>query len=199
MLSKKLAFAASLAVTCVALWSCQVAAYETYNPGPNNGCVQCHSGFVGKGALHDMHVGNQDMTNNCSVCHISTGDNPRIGESGADPNYGCNGCHSGPGLRAHHANAAAPPDGNGLTCATCHQDDPTPQPESTVLPFYARADVNVKLPCEPSTASGGEDHSSDGQGLDNDGDLAYDRDDPDCGPVPVQETRWGGIKALYRE
>ena len=43
-----------------------------------------------------------------------------------------------------------------------------------------------------------EDYDGDGRGLDNDGDLDYDFDDAQCIAVPVEESTWGTVKALYR-
>jgi hypothetical protein len=187
-----------LLVATVALWSTRATSYPTYHPGANDGCFQCHPSFDNRGALHDMHVGNKQMTNNCVVCHKSTGDNPETGSSGADANYSCNGCHTGPGLRAHHANAGAPPDANGLLCATCHPGDPQPVSEAITPPFYLRGDVAVTNPCEPSPAANGEDYSGDGVGLDNDGDLLRDQSDTDCMGVAVGKSTWGAIKTLFK-
>jgi hypothetical protein len=192
-----------------------------------DGCYQCHGfagatnptvgtsfedatrfqndGFDGRGPLHDMHVG--QITGTCNLCHISTGDVPFTYTSGDPQGQGCRGCHGvdngtlvnwGAGLRAHHANAGAPADLIGLTCADCHSSDPAPSPESAVPVYYARSDVNAKDPCN---ADGTEDWGTlspfdpttpDGLGLDNDGDLIYDGADSDCAanevPVAVDDA-----------
>jgi hypothetical protein len=173
-------------------------AYNSYNANEDN-CFSCHPSFKGRGALHDMHVGSSQMTNTCTLCHVSIGDNPSTSSSGTDPNHGCNGCHMGPGLRAHHINAGAPADGDGFTCTSaCHSSDPTPPGEDTLPAYYSRGDVNVNDPCDATTGGPGEDYSGDGEGLDNDGDLVYDAADTDCGGVQVEMMTWGQAKAIYR-
>jgi len=170
-----------------------VSAYTGYRAGGSErGCADCHPDFEGRGTLHDMHVGNNQMTNTCLLCHTSTGDSPLTSSSGATGGEGCRGCHGvdngpgftwGAGLRLHHLNAGAPADFNGQICSDCHTD-PAPSPESTVPVYYSRADVDVKDPCDSMTGSG-EDWDADGKGLDNDGDLVYDESDSDCNPVGV--------------
>jgi hypothetical protein len=183
----------------VAAWSPRAVSYESYNPGnANDGCFQGHGGFEGgfSAPLHQLH--SSDMTDNCLVCHKQTGDNPKLKESGADSNHGFNGCHSGVGLRAHHANAGAPADGAGRLCAACHENDPSPPSEAVARAYYGRTDVFVSNPCLLDPAEDGQDFDNDGKGLDNDGDLAYDAADSDCSGVPVEASTWGTIKAFYR-
>ena len=173
----------------------RVDAYSTYHPSNNaNGCFQCHSGFASRGALHDMHVGNSQMTNNCNLCHQSVGDNPSTSQSAAG--VSCIGCHVAEGLRLHHINASAPPDGQGRLCTACHTGDAAPAAENVNPPYYSREDVAIKSPCVVDPGNGGEDWSGDGKGLDNDGDLAYDADDTDCATA-IQNLTWGAIKGLY--
>jgi hypothetical protein len=162
-------------------------AYPNYNGTP--ACDDCHPGFIGGfgGPLHQLHY--SAMTNDCQNCHINPGDNP--------PLSNCAGCHVGTGLRLHHTNAGAPPDGNGLFCATCHPGDPAPPPENVPPPYYFLASVFVQDPCFATPAPPGEDFDGDGLGLDNDGDLLYDQNDPDCSSVPTEKSTWGRIKALY--
>jgi hypothetical protein len=180
------------------LWSPEIMGYPNYDGGSSPACKSCHGGFGGPGAArHDAH---NQMTSNCTICHVVTGDNPSTSSSGADSNHGCNGCHSGPGLRAHHINAGAPADANSRTCTSlCHGSDPTP-PGETVLPaYYTRGDVNLTAPCLTDPAQGGEDYiGSDGQGLDNDGNLLYEAADPDCQSIQVLDQTWGAVKAVYR-
>ncbi len=159
------------------------SAYEKYRPG----CYECHPGFRDIGPTHDMHVGSSQMTNNCTICHFTIGDVPKIADSGVG--HGCVGCHGvdngvadgwGAGLRRHHAEAGAPADSDGDFCINCHAGDPASSPESTIPVYYLRADVLIDDPCE-TVVPGGEDWDGDGLGLDNDGDLAYETSDSDCG------------------
>jgi len=161
-------------------------AYDSYRAfGADASCADCHPEFISKGPLHDLHVGNSQMTNTCTLCHSGVGDIPKTWTSGSGE--GCRGCHGrdngpgftwGAGLRAHHANAGAPPDMNGQLCAACHTDPP-PDPESTPPVYYLLSDVDVKDPCVAALPDG-EDYDGDGKGLDNDGDLTYDGNDADC-------------------
>ena len=176
---------------CIAAVSInQVDSYPMYNGTP--ACDDCHSGFVGGfGApLHDLH---NLMTSSCTNCHNAIGDNPPLEK--------CAGCHvsgeNGGGLVLHHTNAGAPADLNGLFCATCHPNAAT-NPENVLPPYYGTANVSLSDPCELDTAVGGEDYDGDGFGLDNDGDLLYDMNDPDCETVPVERSTWGAIKAVYQ-
>jgi hypothetical protein len=149
------------------------AAYQRYEGTPASpSCSACHAGFIGMGTLHSLHLG---MTGTCSLCHTSTGDNALLSN--------CAGCHTGEGLRKHHASAGAPADSNGLTCAGCHPGDPLPAPENILPPYYSLANVSVKNPCEAQPGPPGEDFNGDLTGLDNDGDLAYDMQDADCSPL----------------
>ncbi|MEN8182497.1 MAG: hypothetical protein ABFS46_08175, partial [Myxococcota bacterium] len=168
------------------LWAVSAGAYPSYNDGGTD-CVQCHPGFVERGPLHDLHVGNNQMTNECLLCHTSVGDDPQTDSSGDDEGLGCSGCHVGPGLRLHHTNAGAPDDADGLFCVNCHPTDPPPLGEDFLPPYYERVDVNITDPCEIDPEFGGEDYNADEFGLDNDGDLLYDIDDPDC-VVPTTTT-----------
>lgn len=171
-------------------WSVPGVSYSRYSGTP--GCDDCHTGFGGFGeSQHDMHL---QMTSTCNLCHVSNGDNPSLKSSGGGS--GCIGCHVGDGLLLHHAAAEVPADGSGFLCTTCHPGDPAPAAEGTLPPYYGQTGVNLTSSCETNPSAGGEDYDGDGKGLDNDGDLAYDGDDPDCS-VPVDETTWGGIKALY--
>lgn len=177
----------SFAILALAVSASAYDSYRTF--GADASCADCHNGFVGRGPLHGLHVGSQNMTGTCLLCHTSVGDIPRTWTSGAAGGQGCRGCHGrddgsalgwGAGLRAHHLAAGAPADKNGQFCADCHTNDATPEGENVLPLYYSRVDVNVKDPCV-STDAGGEDYSGDGQGLDNDGDLAYDESDTDCG------------------
>ncbi len=171
--------------------------YERYEAqGGMRGCADCHPGFISRGPLHDLHVGPDQMTSECLLCHVSVGDNPRTSEGGAAGAQSCRGCHGrdngtdlgwGAGLRLHHTASGVPPDMNGLRCANCHPGDPVPLPEDVRPVHYLRDDVNVKEPCSPMPPDG-EDWDGDGLGLDNDGDLAYDEGDSDCISVGVGDV-----------
>ena len=178
--------------------------YEQYSGSPS--CDDCHPGFKNGDPLHEMHQGNSQMTNNCTLCHTSIGDNPFTYQSGDAEGQGCRGCHGvdngttfgwGAGLRMHHANAGAPADSDGLFCVDCHGGDPAPSPENTLPVYYSRSDVNVNDPCVVASGSGGEDWDGSGLGLDNDGDLDYEDSDVDC-TTPVEGSTWGQVKVLYR-
>jgi len=172
-----------MAFALILAWMGAAYGYDKYRPG----CNYCHPGFQDMGVTHALHVGSSQMTTTCTICHFNAGDIPKTHDSGEG--HGCVGCHGvdngspgkwGAGLRKHHLEAGAPPDGNGLHCYDCHTDDPPTSPESTVPVYYLRSDVHIDDPCLVATP-GGEDWDGDGKGLDNDGDLAYEADDSDCG------------------
>jgi hypothetical protein len=149
-----------------------------------------------------MHVGNQQMTNTCNLCHINTGDTPWTFQSGAVGGQGCRGCHGvdngtqfewAAGLREHHRASGE------LRCLDCHTDAPSSiLPESTVPVYYTRPEVFITDPCS-SQRPEGEDFDNDGEGLDNDGDLAYDESDPDCMQTGIGDNPPGSppLLALY--
>jgi hypothetical protein len=184
-----------LVVTCAVIaWSATALGHEFYS-----GCITCHPQFQDEGPLHDLHVGSSQMTDNCFLCHTSIGDTPSTMSSGGVDGQGCRGCHGvdngtldewTAGLRKHHEN-------EGITsCLPCHPDDPgSILPEDTLPVYYSRADVNIDDPCA-TTVPGGEDWDGDGEGLDNDGDLVYDGDDPDCIEVGVEEATPVSPRAL---
>ena len=156
-------------------------AYPFYRGSP--ACSSCHPGFIGGfGApLHDLH---NQMTTDCLKCHNTLGDNAPLTK--------CAGCHVEAGIVTHHTNAGAPPDGNGLFCATCHPGV-IPGLESDLPPYYGQPGVSLTSPCETDPLLGGEDYDTDGFGLDNDGDLAYDAADPDCIAAIPTMTEWALI------
>jgi len=131
------------------------------------------------------------MTNNCQLCHSSFFDAP-VDINGSLAGVSCVGCHLSRGLWQRH-------QASGISCAPCHTGWSTPDPESTLPPYYGRTDVLLSDPCSANTAAGGEDWNGNGRGLDNDGDTAYDAADSDCTPVPVEKPTWSFIKALYGE
>ncbi len=144
-------------------------AYQNY--AGSTSCSSCHPDFSSRGPLHDLHV--SAMTGTCSLCHDQNGDNPQVAK--------CAGCHVGPGLRAHHENSGSD------TCYDCHNAT-TPTPENIAPPYYSRTDVTVKNPCQAQPAPPGEDFNGDLVGLDNDGDLLYDTQDPNCSPPSTTTT-----------
>ena len=176
------------------------AAYETYTD-----CSNCHGGFTAasysslaaakvanpawSGGLHNLHRNSSTqspagmLNGNCNACHFGTSRATvyMYQSSAAAPfNQSCSGCHDGPGLRAHHENSGAD------TCYDCHSD-PAPDPENMLRPVYAAAmgttsgTTGVNNPCS-STAAGFEGRLADVAtiGLDNDGNLLYDQNDPAC-------------------
>ncbi|MCK5407209.1 MAG: hypothetical protein KAJ37_07135 [Candidatus Krumholzibacteria bacterium] len=175
-----------LTLSIIVLFIAAAMAYPVYQGAPS--CDDCHPGFLGgfSGPAHQLH---SNFATDCMLCHNAIGDNP--------PLSNCAGCHVQAGLVVHHTNAGAPPDGNGLFCATCHPGM-VPAAEPTLPPYYSLASVLVKDPCVSTPAPPGEDFDGNGSGLDNDGDLQYDELDLDCIALPVEVTTWGRIKALYK-
>ena len=124
-----LLFSMLLLVSIFAVGVPLIEAYQNYNG--TSSCSSCHPGFIKRGALHSLHV--SAMTGTCTLCHVSTGDNPPLTK--------CVGCHVGPGLRAHHENSGSD------TCYDCHNAT-TPAAENIAPPYYSRTDVTVKDPCQ---------------------------------------------------
>jgi hypothetical protein len=180
--------AAICAVAVIAIAPAALS-FETFDTDPNDqstgNCASCHGLFGAAYTppyasttwsidLHEMHRGNSYMNTDCDLCHLGTGadrdlvylDNSNTG------GLGCSGCHTGPGLRAHHTQA-------GETCIAgpCHPSDPTPASEDTLPANYGTSGTNVNDSCN---GDGSEDWSGDLWGLDNDGDGLYDIEDPDC-------------------
>jgi len=175
-------------------------AYERFK----DGCDNCHDFFDTSSQIpnnawpdtkHNVHR-NEMLDGVCDACHLD-GDNrnPYLNESNGTPNLpglGCTGCHgrtyappigtAGIGLRRHHANSGI------AVCGNCHNDDTRIYLETVSPPYYGLPTVNINESCN---SDGMENWTSDGLGLDNDGDLARDLDDTDCvGPPhfwePVQ-------------
>ncbi len=186
-----------------------VQAYQFYDNGAGNGCVQCHTGFQGgnqSGPLHFAHFFELGVTE-CNVCHPSgPGSKPvETYWSGPGGGLGCVGCHgrdygetspnsglpkaTGYGLRQHHAN-------NGVfNCQGCHSagslGHPNPLPvildENVQPPYYGTAVTSLVNPC----FSPQEDMATDADllGLDNDGDGAPDYPaDLDCPATTTTST-----------
>lgn len=152
------------------------------------------------GNLHDLHK-DVMLNSDCATCHLRSGRFPvRLNESeggnGFEP-VSCMGCHGvdpdpgnsntgwGAGLRLHHLNAGVRADQNGFTCSsTCHQNDPVPPTEDVLPSFYFVPDAahpnKPTDPCNPAPDLP-EHFAGLTLGMDNDGDLAYDQVDADCG------------------
>ncbi|MHC5113770.1 MAG: hypothetical protein ACYTGP_05020 [Planctomycetota bacterium] len=163
-------------------------------PRWTDGCNTCHGDFLDGmspqgslfpgGSKHDMHRSSSAMDTDCTSCHVSVGDNPFLNVS-ANGGPGCTGCHgrdyggaignSAVGLRLHHVNS-------GMSCSPCHDDDPDPLPENVAPVYYG---TSVTLADDTCNSTGLENWTlNNPQGLDNDGDLLYDADDPDCDDCP---------------
>ncbi len=161
--------------------------------------------------LHAVHLDSTNVTSSpgsCDSCHGGAGTSGRqvdLMRSGAARDgvnaIACMGCHGrledandlgffgegwGAGLRQHHFTSSD--SGAASACGGCHPDaDPaqfTPASEDTLPPWYASVThLASGLAMDPCNASGEEDFSGDGTGLDNDGDQDYDLSDADCATV----------------
>ena len=192
-----------------------VLAWEQYSEnGDATNCATCHGGFRASNyvsnvdgaawntSLHDGHRSTM-LNGDCDVCHSGSHFPVRLassngGAGGLDP-ISCVGCHGraedeaapgagyGAGLRQKHQNA-------GLTiCFDCHDDAfpgmYTPVGEEVLPPYYSSSDpFHPNIPASSCNEAGSETYFGP-TGLDNDGDLLYDGDDPDCSgstdvPVP---------------
>ena len=185
--------------------------YDKYSQNDNStNCRECHGDFRSSnyispvdgqnwGNLHNIHRSTM-LSGDCDVCHIGSDRLPVFlnssdGGDGFEP-VGCMGCHGvdpqdpmhpngwGAGLRAHHTNAGVSPDNNGDTCISCHTNDPAPSPEDTMPSYYFTPDlIHTSKPDDPCLT---ENYAGAAIGIDNDGDLLYDGNDPDCaGPTPT--------------
>jgi hypothetical protein len=209
-----------LVLLVIGTWN--VMAYDEYAPG----CEGCHGEFTadnyvsfadGQAWGTSLHDGHQTIvSNDCDVCHTSGGRTPvLLGSSNGGDGLlaiSCLGCHgrdegatgiNAAGLRQHHWN-------NGVTtCQGCHPGDSnpanfTPVEEVVLPPYYENPGTgHPNIPdhsCNLASFSYSEDvlGAAGTGGLDNDGDNLYDTDDLSCEPlVPIEETTWGQIKALY--
>ena len=191
---------ALLAVALIAFLPAGADAYTRYAGNP--GCDDCHGNFTDStstkgsvfigGEKHEMHRSGSGMNTDCSSCHVSTGDNPEIGNSaGGGPS--CTGCHEASGLRRHHAV-------NGVgTCAGCHSGDPVPPAENVNPAYYGTAVTNVDNACNPTATQALNENwtTNDFVGTDNDGDNLYDRRDPDCiTTAPAADAKVNGLDNL---
>jgi hypothetical protein len=196
-------------------------AYESYHDpalSDQGYCTTCHPGFTGgrSDTLHALHTGGSDpVTNNCDLCHTTVNrDNPLIMWS-AD-GLGCTGCHgrdygetieadyrgfsisglpkaSGYGLRRHHKNS-------GITvCLDCHADGDSFPEHAPLPPYYSKPEVSLGgAALDPCTNEDSENDTGT-LGRDNDGDLLYDGDDPDCVGYTVQYEHFALFVARWLE
>lgn len=160
-------------------------AFETYN-----GCAPCHPDFGFNETTHDLHI--RLMATECALCHPANPGSKPVGTEGSrgtpfNEGLGCSGCHTGEGLRRHHVGTGAA----DCLSAGCHVDGDEPR-ENIPPPYYGTPDTRADNPCNPVAATGfNENFDGDLTGLDNDGDLLYDLDDPDCHP-PVPDIKING-------
>lgn len=207
MKKKWIVFIAVLSFLVFATMATIAGAYQTYS----DGCVNCHGDFRANTynslagakvanpawpgttlALHNGHANASTenppgmLNGNCNACHFGGSRIPVYTYQSNDAapfGQGCAGCHDGSGLRAHHVNSGAD------TCYDCHSD-PTPDAENILRPVYAAAfgtasgTTGVNDACNPASA-GFEGRLKDvtSLGLDNDGNLLYDQNDPACAPA----------------
>ena len=162
----------------IAFFVLAFAAPAAWGFGSFDSCKSCHQGFEGgPGApTHDMHTA--VVTGGCLYCHTSVGDTPATSSSGADPENGCSGCHTGGGTAQHHITTAA------ATCG-CHSNTTTwpRNTEDFEPPYYDTAATSLRFSCF--------------DGIDNDGDDLYDGNDSDCAGVPNEDRSWTVIKEIY--
>jgi len=187
-------------------------AYDQYSANRNaTNCRACHGDFRASnyvslmdgqswGNLHDLHR-NTMLNGDCNVCHVASGRFPvpldvSSGGSGLQA-ISCMGCHGrsqdaghdgvsgglGAGLRQHHTNAGV------AVCAGCHSDaNPSnykPVGENVKPPYYANPGTgHAGMPTDPCNLNGKENFAGASLGLNNDGDTAHDRTDPDCRKAP---------------
>jgi cysteine-rich repeat protein len=134
----------------------------------------------------DLMGAHDDVVNDCDACHSGSG-RKVVSLSSSDSltfPMSCIGCHGrtedgaaepGAGLREHHNQAVA------FDCTTGCHTDVVPVGEDVLPPNYGTLSID---PCNPGPAfSENFPANPDGialGGLDNDGDLLYDGEDPDC-------------------
>ncbi|MHC4945702.1 MAG: hypothetical protein ACYTG7_22050 [Planctomycetota bacterium] len=171
-------------------------------------CTDCHHGFSGgqSSTLHILHTAGSDpITLNCNLCHRSPTDfdNPIIvwsyGDGPGSDGLGCTGCHGRDYEETIQHNHGGKPiaglpksSGYGLIkrhtivgvfdCYNCHANVPQSfiKPEYVNPPNYSRTDVSIGGRALYAADHEDTGNDPDSYGLDNDGDLAYDADDPDC-------------------
>ncbi len=202
--------AAALLMVCV--FAVPTAyAYDQYSIDRNSGnCADCHGNFrdgpyisnvdgISWGDdLHDVHRRTM-LASDCDACHGGSRFpvilDSSVGGTGLAP-IGCVGCHGrdadmgndsesqgrGAGLRQHHTLAGV------SDCADCHSDalpgNYTPVGENVLPSYYFTPDsAHALKPTDSCNPAGEEDYAGNLDGLDNDGDDAWDAADPDCQQV----------------
>jgi hypothetical protein len=168
----KILFLLCISTVLVAILVTDTFAYPTYENLESGlpGCVLCHPQFQNDGPIHEQHL---SLTFSCFRCHEAHSFPPKVVSLSNDGIKGCAGCHGrsedsgndgpydglGAGLRQQHAISGV------TTCTGCHSDTNSyiPVGEDVSPPFYLAEGLNS---CNDL--------------LDNDGDLLYDGDDPDC-------------------
>lgn len=172
-------------------------AYGTYS-----GCATCHGDFLGTapyvsnfdgvawsnpatGAAVNLHDGHRTvmLSGDCNVCHMASSKTPVYTYQSAGgigfQAIGCAGCHNGDGLRAYHVNSG----GSSGCNSGCHSAA-TPPAENVKPPYYLTPDAaHPDKPTNPCNANGSESAVAPTYGLDNDGNLLADADDPACAPA----------------
>ena len=174
-----------------------VGAYSTYSSNKTSGnCASCHGGFrnsapyVSKfdgvawsdpttGAAVNLHDGHRNamLNGDCDVCHMAASEYPVYMNMSAGgtgfPAIGCTGCHNGNGLKAYHVKS-------GASSCGCH-NAVTPPAENVKPPYYFTPDAaHPNKPTDPCNANGSESRVAPSAGLDNDGNLLDDANDPAC-------------------
>ena len=173
------------------------------------------------GNLHNIHR-QTIVSGDCDVCHVASGRFPvftaeSAGGAGLSP-IGCVGCHGraedgvsagtlgyGLVLKQRHHLLDVGTDQNGEACIDCYAEADasvrTPVGEHVLPPYYANPGTGHSLiptdPCNPPPDLV-EDFAGATIGLDNDGDLLYDQNDPDCQPSAGSppETSGPGLPQL---
>ena len=207
---------AILGTVLLILFSSSVFSYATYD-----GCKDCHGGFE-----EDNYVSKKDgsswgtdlmdgheafVSGNCDTCHKAGGRGEVFLNFSKDSTFtmSCVGCHgrvedinnscssapggmevncgSGVGLRRHHEAEV----GAG-TCNSCHSSNPTPVGEDVAPFYYGKSGINIADSCDAD----GTESKFGATGLDNDGDVLIDGNDPDCQVVSnTPPTRPGTLSA----
>jgi hypothetical protein len=158
----------ALSLTCICavfmvIGATDTFAYEDYD----DGCIGCHSGFVG-GSLEDgnLHGDHFAITSECTLCHVGFGGAKPVPVS-LNPSdasgTGCAGCHGrledagndknsnpglGAGLRQYHETIER-------NCGGCHSDNAgyTPVGEHVLPPFYTAEGLD---PCDDNLDNNGD-------------------------------------------
>ena len=209
---------AILVIVLLILFSSSAFSYPTYD-----GCQRCHGKFEEGTYISkkdDSNWGNNLMdahevfvSGNCNACHKSGSKGEVFLNFSKDSTFtmSCMGCHgrvedinnscssasggmevncgSGVGLRRHHE---AEVGAGTCNSSSCHSSNPTPVGED-VAPFnYGKSGITIVDSCDAD----GTESKFGATGLDNDGDVLTDGNDPDCQIVSnTPPTRPGTLSA----